>query len=153
VKKLNEDARSILRGKITTERNMIKNQKALVMFNVLFNSISRLFDFSNKDSAQTTKDVTQITKYLKEGISLLVENDLSMLEEEKDDRVWVSYLFILKTFYPLYQQQEDWQEKVIDAINRIDMDELLQIQYSAMNKAFIKKIEDYVTERLVMANV
>ncbi len=136
VNKLNENPRSNIRGKITNDILDIKNNKALIMFNVLFDSIKALFDV--KDN----QEVVTISNYLREGINLITDNNIELLKEHKDDRLWIAYLIMLKQYY----NKESWQDYIAFNIQKINVKDLEQIPFRSVNKVLITKIQNYLQE-------
>lgn len=134
VKKLNDDATSPIRGKVTNEESDIKCGGALVTFNVLFDSISGLMDINDN------KDVFKVSNYLKEGLSLIADFNADFLENPILDQIWVTYMAILSK----YRDEEDWQTKLMETIDKLDDNTIQSIPYRTINKTFINKIKEYV---------
>ena len=139
VTKLNENPKCNLCGKITTNQRDITNKKALIMFNVLFDSISYCFN------VETNSDIVKISNYVKEGINLISENNIELLETKQEDQLWVAYIGILAKYYGT----EDWKFNIIKDIDQLNLTELLEIPYKTINKVFIKKIIEYINSKTI----
>jgi hypothetical protein len=139
VNKLNENPRSNLRGKITTEKSAIDTGKALIMFDVMFDSINQMFEVKNNH------DVSVFSNYFVKGLNLITDNNPDLLASPIDNRLLVTYMATLKKYF----NDEDWQEKLINTIDKIDVNDLQSIPYKTVNKTFINKVVEYVDSREV----
>jgi hypothetical protein len=139
VGKLNENPKSCLRGKITSDTSIFESGKALVMFNVIFDSINQMFEVKNNH------DVSVFSNYFIKGLNLITDNNPDLLANPIDDRLLVTYMATLKKYF----NDEDWQEKLINTIDKIDVNDLQSIPYKTVNKTFINKVIEYVDSREV----
>ena len=143
VNKLNENPKSNIRGKITNDKMDITNNKALIMFNVIFDAIQHMFEV--KDNSQ----IVEVSNYLKDGINLIIDNNVDILKAPQEDILWVAYICILKRYY----NKDDWQGKGLSLVEKINIEELKQIPFRSINKILINKIEKYLSEKEMLLSV
>jgi hypothetical protein len=134
VSKLNENHKFNLNGKITTDKTEIEKGNALVMFDVLFDTIQHVFDI--KDN----KEVVMVSNYLKDGINLISEDDVDLLDKPQIDQLWVAYIVALSKYY----NAEDWKNKTMETIDKLNINALQSIEYKKINKAFINRVNEYI---------
>jgi hypothetical protein len=139
VTKLNENPKWNLCGKITTNQRDINNKKALIIFNILFDSISQLF------KVETNSDIVKISNYVKDGINLISENNIEILETKQEDQLWVAYIAILAK----YHSNEHWKVNVMKDVDQLNLSGLLEIPYKTINKVFIKKVIECINSKTI----
>jgi len=134
IAKLNENPKSNLGGKITTNKSDIYSNNALVMFDVLFDSITYTFDV--KDN----RDVVNVSNYLKDGINLISDNNVGIIDKQQSDQLWVAYFVSLAKCYG----ETNWKTKLMEIVDSIDTNTVELIPYKTINKTFVNKVKGYI---------
>jgi len=142
VKKINENTDSYLRGLITTDKEIIRANKAVIMFDVLSDAIDILFKPSEN------VNVVKYSKWLIDGFNYIIEEKPDLLKET-EQLLWIAYTIILKEYY----ETDNWQEKVKFAISKINKKDLEDIRYRDINKILINKIKQKLIQRGVLLDV
>lgn len=127
-KKINENSKSYLKGKITTDKNKIKYKSEVIMFDVLSKSIDLVF------KPTENIDLINYSKYIIDALNVIVENNMDLLNTVQDDKIWVSYIVMMGELYG----QEDWEDKLVSLVNSVNLD---NIEYSSVNGATINRIK------------
>lgn len=136
VNKLNENPKSILRNKITTDISNILNSKALVMFDVVFDSIDQLFKVKN------SKDVITVGNHIRSVLNLIADNNIDIVENPIDPKTFATYMVIASECYG----REDWEDYVIETLERIDLSQIETFEFKKINKPLMKHIKNYILE-------
>lgn len=128
VKKINESSNSYLKGKITTDSYKLKTKQALIMFDVLSDSIDLVF------KPKENIDIINYSKYIIDGLNLIIEDNTKLLEECKYEKLWISYIVILKELYGI----DNWEDSLLSMVRNLNIDD---IQYNYINTAMINRIK------------
>jgi hypothetical protein len=136
VHKLNENPKSIFRNKITTEKSKLDNGNALIMFDLVFDCIDHLFKVKNN------KDVIVVSNYIQNVMSSIVFNDINILDQVIDPRLFITYMIIASLNFG----KEEWEESVFMQVSKIDKSYIESLEFKKLNKTFINKIKQYITE-------
>jgi hypothetical protein len=139
ISKLNTNPKSNLKNKIGSD----KTDNSKIKFDIFYDTLNILFNI------KSNSEVVSVSNYLKDGFNLITDNNISLLDEKHDDRLLITHMVILSKFY----KNIEWEDKVMDMIDRLDIAELLAIPYKTINKVFIKKIEEYLSEKVGDDNV
>jgi len=158
VNKLNETGD--LRGLITTEIDVIRNNKAITLTDTLADSIEYHYEIKSQ------KDVYDISKWLIEFFGFLVgynpeafkpELDLEKFKEIKKESyisykdMFIGYIALSKVFY----NKENWVDELYETLDNIDFSknnrdwEELSLTQDTLNKSYIKRISNYFIEKVV----
>lgn len=154
VTKLNENSTSELRGKITTNEDVIKRDKALVLFSTLSDAIEYNFNLKNK------KDVLEIAKWLPECFTTLMglyeKEFISNIADTKKQSVinhknmFIGYI----AMFSKLRNSIDWEDRMFNLMENINFNKdnpewnEIGIFTKNINKATIKKISKYFIDRL-----
>lgn len=139
INQLNENNRSDLKGKITTDRSSIKKGYALVTFEILYKTISQLWN------PKSTGEVDDIFDYIRtffnrliylysEEFQTKVNNNTYGLSNE---RMFVVYLILAKRL----QNNDNWKEDLSNIMQNIDMEdknikEFIEVQNNIVSRRF-----------------
>jgi len=143
VNKLNTHPQSNIRGLIATDRRAVFEETAIVMFDVLFDSIELLFNIKDNH------DVSKYSNYLRSGLNLITDENPNLLKNHIDDRIMAAYLTALER----YHNQQDWENKLLNVISKINLEEIQEIPYKKIDKKFINNIIKYIESKEVLYNV
>lgn len=137
ITKLNENPKSCLQGKITTDKSKLESGKAVILFNVLFDIISHLFNIKNN------QDVSSTSNYLRDAFNLISDDMPGLLKKQLDDRFLTAYLILMKR----YQNDENWKNNLMQSIDKLNGIDLQSVYYTKVGKNFITEIEKYIIEK------
>lgn len=125
-KRLNDDSKSLLRGKIVTNKYLINNRSGLVMFDKLIDVISLTFN------PNSTIDVLKHGGYILDGLNALIYNNVELLEDS-------SQAFWIAAIVNLYSNFKS--SKPPEGIS-MNIEDFKDIDINIVNKKTIKKLED-----------
>lgn len=128
VKKINENSKSHLKDKITTDKNRIKLQDALIMFDVLSDAIELVF------KPKENIDVINYSKYIINGLNLIIENNTNLLENVQHEKIWACYIVVLGELYG----KDSWEDSLLSIIGSLNID---SIEYNSVNGATINRMK------------
>lgn len=133
VKKINENSNSYLKKKITIDQLMIKQNKSLVDFNVLMDSIEILFN------AKETKDVIKYSKHIIDRFNYIIDLKPELLEKSVENQfIWAMYVALIK----LLENNDNWDEQIYEILPKID--ENVLNDYKIINKKTLDKMSMYL---------
>ena len=154
VEKLNDKSKCDLGNMITTDKNRIKQGKALVFTDTMSETIDYHFNI------KTHSEKDKVAKWMVEFFNFLVgsykEEFLTNIKETKKisninhNNMFVGYIALAKKLY----KDPNWQEKLINTISKIDFsnsnEELSSLMFNAahFSKSSIKKVSNYFIKHL-----
>ncbi len=135
VVKLNENPKSCLRDKITTNLNDIIEGKSVVMFNVLLDIISNVFKIKDQD-------VASVSMYLRDAFNLICDDYPDIFASKIDERLLTAFILMMKKYY----KSDDWENKLLESIDKITTNDLQFPYYTKISKNFIAQVQTYLDE-------
>jgi hypothetical protein len=128
---------SCLKGKITSDNSKLESGDAIILFNVMFDILSELFE------VKTNQEVSSISNYLKDAFNLISDEKPNLFTKKINERLLTAYLLLMKR----YQNTEDWQRNLITSIDKLNTNDLQSIRYLKINKIFINDVEKFLKEK------
>lgn len=140
---LNEDSRSELRGKITTNYSLVASGDALVTFEFLHTTIKELWEINSFYDAETVSDF--LRRFFNHLISIFPLNSKEA-EDMYEERMFVIYLIIAKRLYDKDNNYKNYDlEEIISNINSKDIVK----KYRFASITDIKKNTKYYIDNIV----
>lgn len=122
VRRLNENMKSELRGKIVTDGFLLKQGDGLALFSTLSKTIERLWN------VETRKDARVLSNYLIAFFNELVgifPNELKLKVEETKGKTLINhpnmFIYYLSIAEEI-QDEEDWEDLLYDIIDKTNFD-------------------------------
>lgn len=121
INQLNQNSRSDLRGKITTDRKTIYDGYSLVTFDILYKSIEKLWQ------PKSIGEVDNITDYLRTFYNRLMylypdDFSLKIRSSSKDNSLANEKMFIVYTVMAKkLENNNEWKEELKDIMKKIDI--------------------------------
>jgi hypothetical protein len=150
IKNLNENVKSELRGLITTDIVLVKNNKALMLFNTVADAVEMQFELNNQRDTRKVSDF--LIEFFNELTGIMYD-DFKDIANSRNNSVatyssmFVGYIVIARDFY--YNNYENWQNKleiILEKIDFIKHNELwtdLKLTENRLLKKDYKKIIKY----------
>lgn len=140
---LNEDSKSELRGKITTNHSLVASGDALVTFEFLHAIIKELWEINSFYDAETVSDF--LRSFFNHLISIFPLNSREA-EDMYKERMFVVYLIIAKRLYDKDNNYQNYDlEEIISSINSKDIVK----KYRFASITDIKKNTKYYIDNIV----
>lgn len=126
ISQLNQNNRSELKGKITTDRTTIQSGYALVSFDMMYKTINKLWKLVTID------EVDELFEYLRVFFNKLVDMykkelkmDIGRKNIINDERMFVVYLILAKKL----QFKDNWREVLETTMTKLEKDNQLLQEY------------------------
>lgn len=126
VKTINESNKSDLKNKITHNDILIKNNKAIINFNLLANAIKEVYN------VKTRRDALKLTDWLINGL-----NEVLHIVKDEPNLIQSNMFAVYIDMIKRVQGKSKWENELNDLINSINSHTIEQIISSKLN---VKKI-------------